>query len=98
PELPTLSLHDSLPIWPIARSPKSILVTIFSDALRRFAKFASLRASMPSSSKYFVSGGTLYGIFSLHRDPSNAWLLPTAQKGQYRDRKSTRLNSSHVKI
>src|SRR5690606_42146766 len=90
-----LSLHDALPIY----------------SRRGFWKVAGLTAAVPvaaSSGLLFagqaqaVETGTWYKLISRHSglalDILDISTEPGAELIQWKDRKSTRLNSSHVKI
>src|SRR5207249_8384823 len=89
----TLSLHDALPIWPDR-----------SSASRPWTLEASLAGSMPAPPPVGVS--VLSSFLRSYITPLNERLTDTADAlgrddhliERQRDRKSTRLNSSHVSI
>src|SRR5690606_41535750 len=84
-QISPLSLHDALPISKTKRS-----IHLFSLCLPRI-KCVGKRAEIQPSGGYLVhsaSGARPEGIF--------AWARQTPYSAA--DRKSTRLNSSHVKI
>src|SRR5690606_41864914 len=86
----TLSLHDALPIWPrLLRRDRRLLRRHWGDGLRP----RTLVVSLAGGGCRHVAGPLLGRA---HLPPS--WSLLHAFDHRDRDRKSTRLNSSHVKI
>src|SRR5690606_41938547 len=90
PEPYTLSLHDALPIcaFPNARSVLNAINNVVSSAMYRFA---------PD-----LTGGELFDFYPVKIDrgsirPGTVIYDPNGHVAVV-DRKSTRLNSSHVKI
>src|SRR5207302_9740823 len=84
PALPPLSLHDALPIWPTA-----------SSTCRRVLRVTStkrLPISITADSAWVMTSLTCWST------SSNCSLEKVDQHVSEVDRKSTRLNSSHVKI
>src|SRR5207249_11086513 len=94
PHLSTLSLHDALPIYPrcLKRWPAACV-----GPRRRFVEpFRAPRRTGPIGGDGF--GWTCSASTSPPRTPSSARGTRTAPPGKRADRKSTRLNSSHVSI
>src|SRR5207249_6410218 len=93
-----LSLHDALPIWDsvdafraAARGARHLLTTWVVGEREWDARLAQAPAALDT--------------FPTHRDDVAIWLFSGGTTGQpkavlqtHRDRKSTRLNSSHVSI
>src|SRR5690606_40598307 len=83
--LSTLSLHDALPIWPARPADRAVAGPARPLGARAWRTAAVLRAAF-SGERPMVSGARMTD----HRDVLSRRILL--------DRKSTRLNSSHVKI
>src|SRR5690606_41852206 len=82
-EIYTLSLHDALPI--LANSSIGVLTILYNIIL------------ISSNNLYFSSIKLLLSIFHVIIN-SQSGISPFVNKFSISDRKSTRLNSSHVKI
>src|SRR5690606_41758072 len=98
PETYTLSLHDALPIcMSVVRpsvGPKKLLLAIASVALMcgygtGFAATPTGNANSLATAPAGISYAALINKFTNHEWDNGSWR---------KDRKSTRLNSSHVKI
>src|SRR5207249_11536271 len=91
--LSTLSLHDALPIYPRSRLCRGV-----DQALAFYNEIAAERAELP-----YDIDGVVYKVNDLALQErlgmvSRAPRWAVAQKFPAQDRKSTRLNSSHVSI
>src|SRR5207253_10059853 len=83
--LSTLSLHDALPIFAVGRDPSS--VAIHPDGTKAYVA----NSFDGTVSIVNLTSLTVTGTFSVGTEPMAVTLSP-------KDRKSTRLNSSHVAI
>src|SRR5690606_41199246 len=97
PTSPTypLSLHDALPIWPLAARGGSCCSAPMDWAARDSGMFL-LAASSASRASEVAPTSRLGDCTARRKAASSSGL--TITRSQDRDRKSTRLNSSHVKI
>src|SRR5439155_20225173 len=87
----TLSLHDALPIWGLR--PSARRVPAARDTVQRRQPDSSLCArSLPSAARRSVCRRSAAAV------PYYAGPLPALFGANGSDRKSTRLNSSHVAI
>src|SRR5690606_41149798 len=94
-ELSTLSLHDALPILDMLVGPSEIISDIFllnfkNNSVIANTPYGYIPASVASD---YMPWFDLEHIFDDHQFQLREIRLPAG-----RDRKSTRLNSSHVKI
>src|SRR5690606_41509536 len=87
--LSSLSLHDALPIWLVFMSIPAALVQLPLGALWSILFFALLFLAAWTSAISLLEVLVAYGI--------DEWKL-SRKVSTLLDRKSTRLNSSHVKI
>src|SRR5690606_39460574 len=85
--IPTLSLHDALPI--------SASTTQSSPRLMPMPELAPSRQRSPMR---ICSLPPPDRVFMIEAPPPTSLPCPTTTPAEIRDRKSTRLNSSHVKI
>src|SRR5207253_11515416 len=92
PEISTLSLHDALPIWPHAR-PKSGMAPEGAIPGNRFV--AETQQTTPPA--WLVTADEAQLILEAAFLP-NACMAERQTTTTSADRKSTRLNSSHVAI
>src|SRR5690606_42032333 len=90
-EISTLSLHDALPILAML----NLLVSMIVPELVLRQVSAQLQVQVDHAAWYVGGIGVLMVITSVRRHHLFAWLGIAALAA---DRKSTRLNSSHVKI
>src|SRR5204863_9314437 len=97
PDLSTLSLHDALPISP----PPSCTPTPGStDAFLAKFNLAAASGAQLVYSTYFGGAGNDVG-YAVAADTGNAYITGSTTSSDFvipTDRKSTRLNSSHVEI
>src|SRR5690606_41428240 len=85
-----LSLHDALPIFYFCRDNKVIDTITLDENNRFFIKFDSLTPGM-----YSFKHEPYYQYVYFDKNDS---LMVNIDTRHFEDRKSTRLNSSHVKI
>src|SRR5207249_12012406 len=90
----TLSLHDALPIWGMSHDFNNVLQAILGYA--QLVKQNPRDAEFVNRSLSIVESAALDGSEMVRRIQTFARLRPEEQF--VADRKSTRLNSSHVSI
>src|SRR5690606_41689060 len=95
PAIYTLSLHDALPISPSLAPSIGVLLNLSPDHLDRHGPADDAEAAMRNYAaiKERLVIGAEVAVVGVDDEPSVAIL-----KRRVADRKSTRLNSSHVKI
>src|SRR5207302_9859374 len=97
PTLP-LSLHDALPISKLSQADVQIdAATLHLDARRKIEAFSDILASLAANLSLNAKGVSAKGIRVDALSLAGKLDGPRAEIAQL-DRKSTRLNSSHVKI
>src|SRR5690606_39492690 len=88
------ALHDALPICkaepdrPVTRQEAAVMISGLPEL-----NHAALRLSVDLADGDAVAAWARYAVY---RMAGMGW-LPAGEDGRFRDRKSTRLNSSHVK-
>src|SRR5690606_41049995 len=97
PELHYLDLHDALPISP---SAKVHVATVLSCAIPDYNR-AQVQAFLHVTGRGwcdFISYLPGEPLFIIRDYPDERWQTAIVSAAEQLDRKSTRLNSSHVKI
>src|SRR5690606_41529334 len=89
-ELYPLPLHDALPIYLSPASGESPTISIF--------RYASSSISHCGRSRYSRIGSWIFSLTVSEENSAPCWKSTPRRVSSATDRKSTRLNSSHVKI